>query len=83
MSETTKQTISISVVATICVLLITIIFGLFQILRSADVQASVERDNAMDARISKVEQMQADLTELKVGQAQIMTALGIKQSKGR
>lgn len=78
MSDKAKSTISITVVISICTILVGIIFTFFQMLRSADVQASSDRDVQLGKRVDNLEKIQGDITELKLGQVQIMTSLGIK-----
>ena len=78
MSEKAKGTISLGIIITIFVMLIGVIFTFFQMLRTADVQASADRDTQLSKRVDNLEIMQKDITELKLGQERIMTAMGIK-----
>ena len=78
MSEKTKETISKSLLIMLLGSFISVIFVFFQMLRTADVQASAERDTQLSKRIDNLEIMQKDITELKLGQERIMTAMGIK-----
>lgn len=78
MSEKAKGTISLGIIITIFVMLIGVIFTFFQMLRTADVQASADRDTQLSKRVDNLEIMQKDITELKIGQERIMTAMGIK-----